>query len=84
MATELVADVITREQLIEAMQNLPADSLGELCDFVTFLQWKARTEAGKAVKIGRQCRDLPAITDDEVNLASEEAVNVYAQPDTAN
>ncbi len=84
MATEFVADVITREQLVDAMQNLPAESLGELCEYVAFLQWKARREAGSGIKIGRLCRDLPAMTDEEINLAAEEAINVYAQADTAN
>ncbi len=84
MATELLGEGITRDQLIDAMENLPAESLGELCEYVAFLQWKARRQAGKAVKVGRLCQDLPAMTDEEIDVAREEVINIYSEPATAN
>jgi hypothetical protein len=68
MATEMV----TKDDVIRALDELPAESLVEVRRFVDFMRFKAQSRPRKLVKLGGLWKDWPPITDEDIAQARRE------------
>ena len=68
MATE----VITKDDVIRLLGNLPAESLAEVRQFIDFLRFEAEHRPRQVVKLGGLWKDWPPITDEDIDQARKE------------
>ena len=68
MATE----VVTKDDVIRALDELPAESLVEARRFVDYVRFKAHSRPRKLIKLGGLWKDWPPITDEDIAQARRE------------
>ena len=68
MATE----VVTKDDVIRALDELPAESLVEVRRFVDYVRFKTQSRPRKLIKLGGLWKDWPPITDGDIAQARRE------------
>ncbi len=81
--TKAVGDLITQEEIVSAIAGLPEEALGEICEFIAFLQFKARARVRQQFEGRRLCRDLPTLNETELAKAGEDVVASLSEREPA-
>lgn len=64
--------LIKKEEIIEAINELPPEQLSDLSDFIEFLQFKAEREPQRLIRLGGLWKDFPPITEEDIVEARAE------------
>lgn len=74
MATE----IITKDDLVRSLDDLPAESLTEVRQFVDFLRFKSQ-QPRRIAKLGGLWKDQPPLTDDDIEQVRREAWGSFGE-----
>ena len=63
---------ITKEDIIEELDQLPPESLSELQAFIQFLRFKSEKKSPQPIRLGGLWKDLPPLTEEDIAQARRE------------
>jgi hypothetical protein len=72
---------MTKDELVRALDDLPADTLPELRQFIEFLHFKAQSRPKKLARLGGLWKDLPPITDQDIAQVRQELWGSFGERD---
>lgn len=64
--------IITKENIIDELDQLPPESLSELQAFIEFLRFKSEKKSPSPIQLGGLWKDLPPVTAEDVAEARRE------------
>jgi|WetSurMetagenome_2_1015567.scaffolds.fasta_scaffold1068324_1 hypothetical protein len=68
----MATDLMTRDDLVRSIADLPAETVTELRQFVDFLRFKSQ-QPRRIVRLGGLWKDQPLLTDEDITLSRREA-----------
>lgn len=63
---------VTKEDIIDELEQLPPESLSELRAFIEFLRFKSEQGPMKPIQLGGLWKDLPPVTEADIAEARHE------------
>ena len=63
---------VTRDEIFEAVSDLPPEQLPELRAFIEFLRFKSEKRPRNLIQLGGLWKDLPPITEEDIAEARRE------------
>lgn len=57
---------VTKEKIVEALNELPQERLSEVSDFIAFLRFKSDREPRQLIQLGGVWSDYPPVTEEEI------------------
>lgn len=63
---------VTKEKIVEALNELPQERLSEVSDFIAFLRFKSDREPRQLIQLGGVWSDYPPVTEEEIAEARAE------------
>jgi hypothetical protein len=64
--------VVTKDEILRSLDELPAEKLVDVQQFIEFLRSKAQRRPRKLAKLGGLWKDLPPITEEDIAQARHE------------
>ena len=70
---------ITKEDIIDEIDQLPPESLSELQTFIEFLRFKSKKESPKPIQLGGLWKNLTPVTEEDIAEVRREMWEQYGE-----